>query len=230
MRLRENMEKKAMNLIESLLHKTFVSFMLGSLVSLLTITNPLSKIPLFLSLTVDMERDLCRQQARKACVYAFIILVVSLFAGVFILQGFGISFGALRIAGGLTVAILGYRMLFHTQETQLAAHNMKREIAFFPLALPSISGPGSIAVVIGISTEIAELKSGVQQALAYGGTVLSILLSCVVIWLTLRSAQYVSKLIGAEGMDAMGRLMGFLLVCIGVQFVGSGIRTFMAGA
>ncbi len=219
-----------MNLFESLIHKTFVSFMLGSLVSLLTITNPLSKIPLFLSLTVDMDRDRCRGQARKACIYAFTILVVSLFAGVFILQGFGISFGALRIAGGLTVAILGYRMLFHTQEAQLSAHNKSREIAFFPLALPSISGPGSIAVVIGISTEIAELKNGVQQALAYGGTVLSILLTCLVIWLTLRSAQFVSKLIGAEGMDAMGRLMGFLLVCIGVQFVGSGIRTFMAGA
>lgn len=219
----------AMGLFESLIHKTFVSFFLGSLVSLLTITNPLSKIPLFLSLTTDMEQSMRHQQARKACVYAFLILAVSLFGGVFILQGFGISYGALRIAGGLTVAVLGYRMLFQTADVQLATHNAKREIAFFPLALPSISGPGSIAVVIGISTEIAELKTGMQEALAYGGALFSILLTCVVIWLTLRSAQLASKLIGAEGMDALGRLMGFLLVCIGVQFVGSGVRTFMAG-
>lgn len=218
-----------MGLIDSIIHKTFVSFFLGGLVSMLTITNPLSKIPLFLTLTSGMDSQITRLQARKACVYAFSILVVSLFAGVFILQGFGISYGALRIAGGLTVAILGYRMLFQTQDAQSAPHIGKREIAFFPLALPSISGPGAIAVVIGISTEIAELKSGVQQVLAYGGTVSSILLTCFLIWLTLRSAQYVSRLIGEAGMEAMTRLMGFLLVCIGVQFIGSGVRTFIAG-
>ena len=69
-----------------------------------------------------------------------------------------------------------------------------------------------------------------KQAMAYAATVSSILLTCIVVWLTLRSAQLVSKLIGEEGMEAFGRLMGFLLICIGVQFVGSGVRTFMAGA
>ncbi len=218
-----------MDLLTSLIHKTFVSFFLGSLVSLLTITNPLSKIPLFLSLTTNMEESKRNQQARKACVYAFAILTVSLFAGVFILQGFGISYGALRIAGGVTVAILGYRMLFQSNNEHSAAHHTKGEIAFFPLALPSISGPGSIAVVIGISTEIAEINNNVKEILAYGGALLSIFLTCIVMWLTLRSAQFASRLIGREGMDALGRLMGFLLVCIGVQFIGSGVRTFMAG-
>ena len=218
-----------MGVIDSIIHKTFVSFFLGGLVSMLTITNPLSKIPLFLSLTSGMDSGASRLQARRACVYAFSILVVSLFAGVFILQGFGISYGALRVAGGLTVAILGYRMLFQTQDASPAPYVGKREIAFFPLALPSISGPGAIAVVIGISTEIAEQHNGVQQVLAYSGTVLSIMLTCFVIWLTLRSAHYVSKLIGEAGLEAMSRLMGFLLVCIGVQFIGSGVRTFIAG-
>jgi len=219
-----------MDLINSIIHKTFVSFFLGGLVSMLTITNPLSKIPLFLSLTTGMDSHASYQQARKACIYAFTILVVSLFAGVFILEGFGISYGALRIAGGLTVAVLGYRMLFQSQDaSKPAPHIAKREIAFFPLALPGISGPGAIAVVIGISTEIAELRSGVQQVLAYSGTVSSIVLTCFLIWLLLRSAQYVSKIIGEAGMEAMSRLMGFLLVCIGVQFIGSGVRTFIAG-
>ncbi len=218
-----------MSFIDGIIHKTFVSFFLGGLVSMLTITNPLSKIPLFLTLTSDMDTHVTRVQARKACVYAFSILVISLFAGVFILQGFGISYGALRIAGGLTVAILGYRMLFQTQDASPAPHVTKREIAFFPMALPSISGPGAIAVVIGISSEIAELHNGMQQVMAYSGTVSSILLTCFLIWLTLRSAHYVSKIIGEAGMEAMTRLMGFLLVCIGVQFIGSGVRTFIAG-
>jgi multiple antibiotic resistance protein len=207
-----------------------MSFFFGSLISMITITNPLSKIPLFLSLTVNMDEVTRRHQARKACIYAFIVLTVSLFGGVFILRGFGISYGALRIAGGLTVALIGYRMLFSRSDVGLIEEQKKQEIAFFPLALPSISGPGSIAVVIGISTEIVEMKKGVQEVLAYSATVASILLTCIIIWLTLRSAQMVSKLIGQEGLDALTRLMGFLLVCIGVQFVGSGVRTFMSGA
>lgn len=218
-----------MGMIDSLIHKTLVAFFLGGLVSVLTIINPLSKIPLFLALTSGMDEQAARLQARKACIYAFSILVVSLFAGVFILEAFGISQGALRVAGGLTVAILGYRMLFRTQDAQPAPHVNRSEIAFFPLALPSISGPGSIAVVIGISTEIAELGSGFLKVQAYVGTVSSILLSCYLVWLTLRSAEYVSKLIGRAGMEVMTRLMGFLLVCIGVQFIGSGVRTFIAG-
>lgn len=219
-----------MNVINDFIGKTFVSFFLGSLVSLVMITNPLSKIPLFLALTRDMEETKRRNQARKACIHAFAILTISLFGGVFILQGFGISYGALRVAGGLTIALIGYRMLFLGPDVHTMRGRDKHEIAFFPLALPSISGPGSIAVMIGISTEIAELKRGVQQVLAYGATVSSIILTCIVIWLTLRSAQVVSKLIGEGGMDALGRLMGFLLVCIGVQFIGSGVRAFISGA
>jgi len=207
-----------------------MSFFFGSLISMITITNPLSKIPLFLSLTLSMDEVKRCHQARKACIYAFMVLTVSLFGGVFILRGFGISYGALRIAGGLTVALIGYRMLFSSSDAGLIEEQKKQEIAFFPLALPSISGPGSIAVVIGISTEIVEMKKGAQEVLAYSATVASILLTCIIIWLTLRSAQMVSKLIGQEGLDALTRLMGFLLVCIGVQFVGSGVRTFISGA
>lgn len=218
-----------MDLFSTLIDKTFVSFFLGSLVSLVTITSPLSIIPIFLSLTSTMAPDVRGVQARKACFYVFAILTVSLLTGVFILQGFGISYGALRIAGGLTVGVIGYRMLFDTPDVEVAHQHTKRDIAFFPLALPGISGPGSIAVVIGISTEIAELKDGVQQVVAYSATVSSILLTCILVWLTLRSAQVVSRLMGTEGLDALSRLMGFLLICIGVQFIGSGVRTFIAG-
>jgi multiple antibiotic resistance protein len=219
-----------MKVFESALVNIFVSFFIGGLVSMLTITNPLSKIPLFLSLTTEMDDAARRRQARKACVYAFIILTVSLFGGVFILEGFGISYGALRIAGGITISLIGYRMLFQGQDIQRPGERGRQEIAFFPLALPGISGPGAIAVVIGISTEVAELRSMAQQAIAYSATVFSIFLTVLVVWTTLRSARFVNKLMGQESIDALSRLMGFLLVCIGVQFVGSGVRTFIAGA
>jgi len=219
-----------MKVFENTLVNIFISFFVGGLVSMLTITNPLSKIPLFLSLTADMDDAARRRQARKACIYALIILTVSLFGGVFILEGFGISYGALRIAGGITISIIGYRMLFQSPDVQRTGGQGRQEIAFFPLALPGISGPGAIAVVIGISTEVAELRSFAHQAIAYSATVFGICLTVLVVWITLRSAQFVTRLMGQDSIDAMSRLMGFLLVCIGVQFIGSGVRTFIAGA
>ncbi len=211
----------------ALLFKTLAAYFLGGWVSLLTITNPLSKIPLFLALTGSMTEAQRSEQARKACQYAFFILVISLFAGVFILRGFGISYGALRIAGGLTVSIMGYRMLFASHADSMSTMHGKSGIAFFPLAMPGISGPGSIAVVIGMSSEIAEL-TGTEEVVAYVATVAAMLVTVFVIWLTLKSARYISDWIGEDGVDAMTRLMGFLMVCVGVQFIGSGIKTFIS--
>jgi multiple antibiotic resistance protein len=216
-------------MFEAFVHAIFWPYFLGTLVGLMSISNPLSKIPLFASLTEDMTESERQVIARKACLYGFVMLTATLFFGVFILKAFGISFGALRIAGGITIALLGYRMLFGYGYVDMASKGGRRNIAVFPLALPAISGPGAIAVVIGVSTEIAELKTGIHQVVAYAGAVTSILTTCIAIWLTLRSARYISKVTGPDGMEATTRLMGFLLVCIGVQFVGSGVRTFIAG-
>lgn len=217
-------------MFEVFVHKLFWPFLLGSLLGLLTISNPLSKIPLFVSLTEDMSERERAAIARTACFYGFAILTFTLFFGVFILEAFGISYGALRIAGGLTIALLGYRMLFGYGYVGLISKGGQRNIAVFPLALPAISGPGAIAVVIGISTEIAELKTAVNQAVAYGAAVTSILITSIAMWLTFRSARYISNVMGPDAMEAITRLMGFLLVCIGVQFVASGVRTFIAGS
>lgn len=209
-------------------NRLLVSFFLGGLISLATITNPLSKIPVFLTLAADLEAGAASQEARRACFYGFLLLTGGLFAGVFILEAFGISFGALRIAGGLTVALIGYRMLFGTTDTALVGGS--GSFAFFPLAMPGIAGPGALATVIGISSEIAELAGGMRRLLAYVATVAAIAATCLIIWLVLRSARWVSRRLGSEGINVVARLTGFLLICIGVQFVGSGIRSFMAGA
>lgn len=213
--------------MEDTLNRLAVSFFLGGLVSLITITNPLSKIPVFLSLTAEFDTAAAHQEARRACFYGFLLLAGGLFAGVFILEAFGISFGALRIAGGLTVALIGYRMLFGTGDAALAGGSAS--FAFFPLAMPGIAGPGALATVIGISSEIAELSGGMRRLIAYGATVASIAVTCLLIWLVLRSARWVSRHLGSEGINVVTRLTGFLLICIGVQFVASGIRSFVAG-
>lgn len=207
-------------------------YFLGALVSLLVITNPPSKIPLFVSLTQGMSLERQRQQANMAGVYAAAIMLVSLIGGNVLLAFFGISYGAMRIAGGLVVAVIGYQMLFGGNSPNKApiVRRDKDDYAFFPIAMPGIAGPGTIAVVIGFSTEIAELTDYVAMAVAFAWTALAICATAGVSWFVMRYSDVITKRLGPSGTLVLGKLMGFLLICIGVQFVGSGIRTFMAGS
>ena len=199
-------------LIDLLLHKSFSAYFLGSFVGMLTIANPLSKFALFTSLTAKMARETRLSNARRACIYAFGLVVLLLFAGGVIMEGFGISYGALRIAGGLTVGLMGYRMMFNPGDAPVQPRAGAEDVAFFPLAFPGISGPGMIAFTIGISSEIAEIKSLATKSIAYGATALSAAAMCLVMWLVFRSSRPVTRLVGEQGLDAVTRLMGFMLI------------------
>ena len=192
-----------------MLDSFYLQYLFGGFVSLIVITNPLSKIPLFISLTQGMSLDVRKKQANWSC-----------------------SYGALRISGGFVVGIIGYQMLFGSRDQGGApvVRRDKDDYSFFPIAMPGISGPGTIAVVIGIASEIAELPNVMDMAGAFFMTGVAIVLTCAVTWIALRSADYISGRLGPSGTAVLTKLMGFLLICIGVQFIGSGIRTFIAGS
>lgn len=206
-------------------------YFLGGLVSLLVITNPLSKLPLFVSLTQGMSEERRRQQANWAGIYAGIIMAVSLVGGNMLLAFFGISYGAMRISGGLVVAAIGYQMLVRRKLAEQGAHRATRQgrLRLLPDCHAGIAGPGTIAVVIGFSTEIAELSNYADIAIAFGWTVLAIIFTAMASWAVMRYSDILTRRLGPSGTLVLGKLMGFLLICIGVQFIGSGIRTFMAG-
>jgi multiple antibiotic resistance protein len=214
----------------SALAPVFASFFLGGFFSLVTIINPPSALPLFTALSSGLAGGEARALARRACTYSFFILIVSLFAGGLILNMFGVSYPALRVAGGICVLLLGHGMLFGRGGVAAQEAGAHANPAFFPLALPSITGPGTIAVVIGISTEIRELKGLPSEAVAYVATVCAMLATCVLTWAVLRSAPAISHRLGAGGIEVLTRLMGFLLLCVGVQFIASGVRSFVAGS
>ncbi len=215
---------------ETALIKPFASFLLGSFVSLVTIINPLATIPFFTGLSGHLSDSDAHAMARRAAGYCLSILLVSLFAGTLVLSMFGISLGALRIAGGIVVAILGHGMLYGRGERQSPQTHAFKNPAFFPLALPGITGPGTIAVVIGISTEIGEIGAIGHRVSAYAGTVLAMIGVCVLELIVLRSARAIANRMGEAAIEVMTRLMGFLLFCVGVQFIASGIRTFLTSS
>ncbi len=186
--------------------------------TLLPITNPFSTAPVFASLTQGMSEEIRSQVARMATIYAGSVLIGALLVGAIVLEFFGISIPALRLAGGIIVAKVGFGMVNPIPEQELSEKvaeeaKHKSDIAFTPIAMPLLSGPGSIAVTITMATEVERL----WEYLAVG---IGIVLVVLVAWVVLRSSIRVTQVLGETGMNVLTRLMGFVLVCIGIQFIG----------
>ena len=198
-----------------------------ALVALLPIINPVSTAILLLSISEHLSKEERNRQVTWACIYMTAILVAFLLAGHLIMVAFGISIPGIRIAGGMVIGILGFRMLFpgegHITTEGKQEAQQKMNLSFSPLAMPSLSGPGSIAVVITMSSTI-DGQHGVDKVLAFTGVVIAILLTAIISWLVLRGAGFLQRFMGVNGVDSLSRIMGFLLVCVGIQFVIIGVR------
>ncbi|GKX60923.1 MarC family NAAT transporter [Leminorella grimontii] len=203
-----------------------------ALVLLLPLTNPLTSVALFLSMSGDMTREERHRQAMMASFYVFLILVLAFFCGELVMRVFGISIPGLRIAGGLIVAYIGFRMLFppppHAKPAESQDENGKvlkpatQSIAFVPIAMPSTAGPGTIAMVISAASTWHQATS-YSASVVYTAVVLSSLLLSLILWGSLRSSDLIMKGLGKNGIEAVSRVMGFLLVCMGVQFIINGV-------
>lgn len=190
--------------------------------------NPFSTLPLFMSLTGKASKERRNRVALAACLYAFLLLVSFLLLGTAIIDFFGISVPGIRIAGGLIISVIGFRMLFPDVSPAGASNersNREEEVAFTPLAMPSLAGPGSISVVVTAASQIKSNHPD-QYLIVYAGVVLGMVITVMIALAVLRSAGQVEKALGPSGLDAMTRIFGFLLVAIGVQFLLIGVSDF----
>ena len=199
----------------------FWELILGTVVTLLPIINPLASTPVLLVITEGDSEERRRAQVKRSCFYMMAILMAALLGGTFIMNFFGISIPGLRIAGGLLVSGIGFSMLAPRREDaeERRRHEearAKRDVSFSPLAMPMLSGPGSIAATIG-------LASLATHWLDYVAIVLGFVIVAIVSYLTLSLAGRIVQLIGANGMSALTKIMGFLIFCIGIQFVVNGV-------
>ena len=192
---------------------------LGTFIGLLPIINPLASAPTFLAITEGDSEERRREQARKGCIYMVAILVSFLIGGTFIMNFFGISIPGLRIAGGILLCGIGMTMLAAQKsqdEVEREAARRKVDISFSPLAMPMLSGPGSIAVTLGF-TSLA------THWIDYFAIIAGIVSVALITYVTLRLSGKIVQLIGPVGVNAMTKIMGFLIMCIGVQFVVNGV-------
>ena len=196
--------------------------------TLLPIMNPLSTCPLFIALTPGWDKSSRQRLASRVCLYALGILILFLLAGERIINLLSISIEGIRIAGGLIIIRVAFAMLSSSNDTAVepqtvAAAQRNRDIAFTPLAMPSLAGPGSISVVLSMVSSAPENTLLVNVAVIALGIATTVLIA----FLSLAAAAKYVHLLNQTALDAFTRIMGFLLVCIAVQFVLSGITEFI---
>jgi multiple antibiotic resistance protein len=161
-----------------------------------------------------------------ACVYSLGILVTFLLLGTAIVDFFNISVPGIRVAGGLIIAAVGFRMLFPAPPAAGSdAAEPLQDIAFTPIAMPSLAGPGSIAVVLGAAAQIRSIRPDDWQVI-YLAVIVGMVVTLAICFAVLRAASQMVRFLGPGGLDAMTRIFGFLLICIGMQFLLTGISDF----
>jgi multiple antibiotic resistance protein len=200
--------------------------------ALFPIVNPLGSAAIFANLIGPIAFQTQRLLAQKIAIYSFFLLIVSLIWGVHVLTFFGIAIYAVQIGGGLVVAATGWSLLNQDTgraKTEATADDQILENAFYPFTLPITVGPGSISVAITLG---AHLPPELHERSLFSPRVLiaaitGVTLICVIIYVCYVYARKAEALLGRSGTSMVMRLSSFILLCIGVQIISTGIKAYV---
>ena len=194
----------------------------ATFLALFPIVDPFGGVPIFFSLTEKWPARDRFHTAVKTALYVFGILVVFLFFGRFVLLFFGISLPVLKIAGGLIVANTAWGMVTSTAritEKESNEASTKEDISLTPLAMPLLSGPGAIGVVMALAAHVDNWS-------AYIGMVIGIAAVSLTVYLFLCLGGPLVRRLGPTAIGAINRILGFLILAIAVQLVWDGVADF----
>jgi multiple antibiotic resistance protein len=198
---------------------------------LFPIVNPIGSAAVFLALVDRFDLSLQLQLAKKIAVYSFFLLFISMLCGGKILSFFGVSLYSVQIGGGLVVAVNSWFLLSkdgsEADQATLSADALMMR-AFYPFTLPFTVGPGAISVAIALGAHLpSELKTGSFSPLIVAVAALGALVICISVYVCYRWANPAEHLIGATGTTIVMRLSAFISLCIGIQIISSGIRSYV---
>lgn len=192
------------------------------LAGLFSVVNPLGAIPMFLSLTTDYSAEERNRTSLLTSVYFILLLMCFFWTGTYILNFFGVSIAALRAAGGLVILLSGFALLSGNTSKRRIGDKVRQEamekedISFTPMAMPMLSGPGSISLLIGYFSSYPNINDKLIIASV-------IVLMGIIIFGILRFSPLLFKLLGQGGLRAVARIMGFIVLAIGIEYIVSGV-------
>ncbi|MFY8213512.1 MAG: MarC family NAAT transporter [Flavobacterium sp.] len=197
--------------------------------ALFSVLNPIGTIPIFVGLTQDYTQKERARVSLKTSINVCVILLISFFVGQYVLSFFGITITALRIAGGIIIASSGFSLLngqFNknkgiNKKVEVEIQN-RNDIALTPLAMPMLAGPGSISLLIAFYQEHHAPDEMIISSIA-------IVVVAASIYFVLRSAHYLANFLGSSGIVAISRIIGFLTIAIGIQYIISSVLSIIRG-
>lgn len=203
-----------------------LSFGLLCFTSFFSLVNPLSTMPVFMTMTSELSVKERNRTARKATLVALITIVFFALSGQLLFNFFGISVNSFRIVGGVIFFIMGMDMLqARIGQVKIKESEVKtyvNDISVTPLAIPMICGPGAITN----SIVLMEDSSTVMRKVVLFG---SILLVMLITYFVFYSSSRIIRMIGQTGINVMMRLMGLIIMVIAVEFFFSGLKPIVLG-
>jgi multiple antibiotic resistance protein len=205
-----------------------MAFFLGSFLSLFAIVSPLSGVVTFVSLTNSITFEEKNIIANKSVILACIIALFFAFTGGLILDFFSITIDSLRIAGGVLLFVVAFDMILgkvsreSITDSEIDSSIDRSDIWIFPIALPLLTGPGTISTVIVLMSSAASVIQSIS-------VIVSILLTFAISLVLFRFSRRIYKFMGYTGMLVFTRLMGLLLAALAVNFIATGLwNTYMS--
>jgi multiple antibiotic resistance protein len=209
-----------------------LSAFLLTFAGLFPIVNPIEAAPFFLALTPGMSTAERTILARKVAINGFALLLGSLVLGPWLLKFFGIELPVVRIAGGLVVTALGWKLL--SQESwsdhgSMQAGEERKVGSFYPLTMPLTVGPGSMSVAITIGSRRPATETTWAEMAFHGmGALAGVVAIAITIYIAYRFAEGLARALGATGLEVLVRLSAFILMCIGIEIVWNGYSALIA--
>tara|TARA_Y100001970_G_C14236785_1_gene862317 strand:+ start:1578 stop:2216 length:639 start_codon:yes stop_codon:yes gene_type:complete len=200
-----------------------MDFLILSILSLITLINPVGIIPTYLNIIINFEKKEQREITFKACIVAFILLIIFAIMGTFIFSFFNLTIYAFKIVGGVLFFRIGLNMVESKisrtkstpQEEKEAMH--KDDITYTPLGIPLIAGPGAITSVMILSENVVTISEKILFVLA-------IAICIIITYIILTASKKMSQMIGTTGIRVIQRVMGIILMAIAVQLIFNGLQ------
>lgn len=200
------------------------SLFAGTFATLLAIINPLEVLPVYLKLLAGKDGATHRAVARSACLYSLLLCFFFFIFGTFILRLFGVPLAMVRIVGGIILMRIGFDLFMPKKSGDdlglSAASAADSNVAFVPLAMPLMVGPGAIATIIGMTATIKDSSTEIGSLIAI---MAAIVVTMCVTYLCLAYAEKLTQRIGPLGIDAATRIVGFFVSAIGVGLIFDGV-------
>jgi multiple antibiotic resistance protein len=199
-----------------------LNLFIGTFTTLLAVINPLEAMPIFLQLLHGRDDPAHRRVALRSCLYATILMFFFLIFGTLIMRIFGVPLSMVRIVGGIILMRLGFELFAPSPASSIIPHNKgeadQGDVAFIPLAMPIMVGPGVIATILGMASTVKQ-----SEYLPLSGIPLAIVVTMLITYLSLARARKLMRWFGQKGIDAASRIVGFFVAAMGMGLIFHGV-------